>query len=132
MSSPSPTPVRAIYGFVLYLAAYVIFVVYVVWAYVPDTWLDAVGLSYWPQKYWAVAVPCYLCMLWVLAYPAWFGYIHLCTAPLDCMDLITDEFSQAPNRENIRDDNDTPPLADISISEVNRKLYLQEVIPEEH
>jgi len=25
MSSPSPTPVRAVYGFVLYLAAYVAF-----------------------------------------------------------------------------------------------------------
>lgn len=40
-------------------------------------------------RYWAVAVPCYLCMLWLLAYPAWFGYIHLCTAHLDSIDLIT-------------------------------------------
>lgn len=123
MSSPSPTPIRAIYGFVLYLAAYVIFVVYVVWAYVPDGWLDAIGLSYWPQKYWAVAVPCYLCMLWLLAYPAWFGYIHLCTAHLDSTDLIRDEFTQAPRKDILSKDS-TPPLADISISEVNRGLYL--------
>ncbi|XP_060607052.1 phosphatidylinositol N-acetylglucosaminyltransferase subunit P-like [Ruditapes philippinarum] len=124
MSSPSPTPVRAIYGFILYLAAYVIFVVYIVWAYVPDVLLEAVELSYLPQKYWAVAVPCYLCMLWLLAYPAWFGYIHLCTAPLDSTDLISDEYSQVPNTKSVICAESTPPLADISISDVNRKLYL--------
>ncbi|KAL4233399.1 phosphatidylinositol N-acetylglucosaminyltransferase gpi19 [Mactra antiquata] len=123
MSSPSPTPVRAIYGFVLYLAAYVFFVVYVVWAYIPDAWLDAIGLSYWPQKYWAVAVPCYICVLWVLAYPAWFGYIHIITARLDSIDLITDEFAPL-HQEDTKQTGTTPPLSDISISVVNRRLYL--------
>lgn len=125
MSSPSPTPVRAIYGFVLYLTAYVVFVVYIVWAYVPDAWLDAIGLTYWPQKYWAVAIPCYLCVVWLLAYPAYFGYILLCTAPLDSADLLTDDFSQVPSDEDLPEGSN-PPLADIHISEVSRMLYLQE------
>lgn len=123
MSSPSPTPVRAVYGFVLYLAAYVGFVVYVIWAYVPDEWLEAVGITYFPQKYWAVAVPFYLCVAFLLAFPAYFGYICLCTPRPDSLDLITDDFKPSPNLENLPE-GAAPPLADLSISEVNKKLYM--------
>lgn len=123
MSSPSPTPVRAIYGFVLYLAAYIAFVVYVIWAYLPDTWLEAIGLSYFPQKYWALAVPCYLCVLWVLAFPAWLGYIHLCTPALDSTDLIVDDYSPTLSKKELAEEY-SQQLADIPISEVNRQLYL--------
>jgi hypothetical protein len=34
--SPSPTPERAVYGFVLYLLSTVFFFVYVLWLVVPD------------------------------------------------------------------------------------------------
>lgn len=125
MSSPSPTPVRAIYGFVLYLAAYVGFVVYVVWAYIPSSWLDAIGLTYWPQKYWAVAIPCYLCVLWVLSYPAWLAYIHICTEPLDSLNIVTDEFSTSTYKEPPREGS-SQPLRDLHISDVNKLLYLDD------
>jgi len=42
-------------------------VIYLIWAYVPDAWLYAVGLTYWPQKYVKfVHLPSSFCVLCVL------------------------------------------------------------------
>ena len=42
--SPSPTPERAVYGFVLYLLSTVAFFVYVFWLVVPDSILQVINL----------------------------------------------------------------------------------------
>lgn len=44
--SPSPTPERAVYGFVLYLLSTVIFFVYCLWLAVPDSVLQVLHF-YW-------------------------------------------------------------------------------------
>merc|ERR1712025_1370517 len=36
---------------------------YLVWALVPDSYLELAGLDFLPQKYWAVAVPIYVSVL---------------------------------------------------------------------
>jgi len=57
---PSPTPQRALYGFVLYLFSFVFFGSYCVWAFVPDSILHRIGLTDLPQKYWALTLPALL------------------------------------------------------------------------
>ncbi|KAK3101404.1 hypothetical protein FSP39_003326 [Pinctada imbricata] len=87
--SPSPSPERAIYGFVLYLIAYVIFGMYVIWAFVPLSYLNMVGLTYWPQKYWAIAFPTYLCVTFLLSYVCYMGLVCLRTTSMDSVHSIT-------------------------------------------
>lgn len=56
--TPAPTPDRAVYGFALYLLFGTLFVVYVIWAFVPQFILeDMLGLTYLPDKYFALYVP---------------------------------------------------------------------------
>ncbi|KAH9489933.1 hypothetical protein Btru_038294 [Bulinus truncatus] len=121
--SPSPTPQRAIYGFVLYLSSFMGFGLYIVWAYIPDEWLYSIGLTYWPQKYWAVALPVYLCMAIVLSYIAYTGLILIKTAALTNGSTISDKYSNYKDISRTNPDS-IPPLRDMDISVVNHLLYL--------
>lgn len=56
--TPAPTSARGIYGFVFYLLFSTMFIFYVFWTFVPLTILeDTLGLTYLPDKYFAVIVP---------------------------------------------------------------------------
>ncbi|GFY07665.1 phosphatidylinositol N-acetylglucosaminyltransferase subunit P [Trichonephila clavipes] len=121
--SPAPTSTRSVYGFVLYITNYTLLLIYLIWAYIPTPWLHALGLTYWPQKYWAVAIPVYICccilIFALLLYP---GINLMMTPDLSSIQTITDEHARTP-KPAVRDS--IPPIYDIPISEVCHKLYLK-------
>lgn len=46
-------------------------VAYLAWALIPDRYLDAMGVTYRPSKYWAVAVPTWACVALFVAASAY-------------------------------------------------------------
>lgn len=122
--SPFPSPERGIYGFVLYLTSYVCFAIYLIWAYVPTPYLHAVGLYYWPHKYWAIAGPCILCLLVVLLVLGFVLINYFSLPSATSLSNIRDNYSISSTNADIHREGSIPPLRDLSISEVNRILYL--------
>ena len=95
-NNPSPSPERAIYGFVFYLIAYFLLFVYVIWAVVPHQWLEVIELTYWPQRYWAIAVPVIGSFLAIFA-PLFYLYKCITMTPyIDSLTTVTGKFSFHP------------------------------------
>lgn len=64
--TPAPTASRAVYGFALFLSFKLIFIMYLIWAIVPECYFEMIGITFLPQRYWAVAVPIFLLTVLVI------------------------------------------------------------------
>ncbi|KAI9481493.1 MAG: PIG-P-domain-containing protein [Benjaminiella poitrasii] len=124
------TPAYEYYGFVMYLSSFVAFVIYLIWSYVPDEILHRLGITYYPNRYWALAIPVWLMtFVWFIFFS--FMAINLMnTAPFDSISCITDEHANLMSLDNELDVNQPsdwiPELQDIPISLVNKFLYQEE------
>ncbi|CEP10069.1 hypothetical protein [Parasitella parasitica] len=121
------TPAYEYYGFAMYLASFVALGIYLIWAYVPDEILHSLGITYYPNRYWALAIP-----IWLMTF-VWFIFISFMTinlmntAPLYHIDCITDEHANIMKLDNQlvsdRPSDWIPELHDIPIGLVNKFLY---------
>jgi len=88
-------PTYEYYGFALYLASSAAFLLYLVWAYVPSPLLHQMGIHYYPNRWWALAVPCWLVVLVVYIYVALASYnTRYLTLPLSSCENLVDETAQ--------------------------------------
>ncbi|PBC32377.1 phosphatidylinositol N-acetylglucosaminyltransferase subunit P [Apis cerana] len=120
--TPAPYGPRSVYGYVLYISSNMLFLLFLIWAVIPDQILYELGLTYWPSKYWAIAIP-----IWALTALAIFAFIiypaiNLSMTPdINDITTITDKYS-CQKKETIP--GGIPPVYDIPITKVCRKLYL--------
>ncbi|KAI0020760.1 PIG-P-domain-containing protein [Xylariomycetidae sp. FL0641] len=85
-------PTYEYYGFVLYLFSSLTFLIYLLWAYLPSPFLHALGIYYYPNRWWALAVPAFIVMLIVYIYVALAAYnTEVLTLPLSDLETIVDE-----------------------------------------
>lgn len=88
-------PTYEYYGFALYLGSSAAFLMYVLWAYVPAPMLHQMGIHYYPNRWWALAVPCWLVVLVIYIYVALASYnTRYLTLPLSSCENLVDECAQ--------------------------------------
>ncbi|GAA5918165.1 hypothetical protein JCM1841_005283 [Sporobolomyces salmonicolor] len=78
-----PAPTVESQGFVLYIGSLVAYVVFLVWAFVPEEWLEWTGVEWYPMREWALLVPSWIVMLVVYIYAGYFFLNMSNTPPLD-------------------------------------------------
>jgi phosphatidylinositol glycan class P protein len=68
---------------------------YILWAYVPAPMLHQMGIYYYPNRWWALAIPCWLIALIVYIYVALASYnTGYLTLPLNSIENLVDECAQ--------------------------------------
>ncbi|CAN7997418.1 unnamed protein product [Ixodes hexagonus] len=124
--TPAPLPSRAIYGYVLFVSCYLGLALYIFWAYVPSVWLRAMGITYFPDKTWALALPTAFIVAVILfgtcLYPS---VILLATPRLDDITTVTDSHAVYVYHKPVPE-GAIPPIRDLHISAVCKKLYMND------
>ncbi|KAJ0961786.1 hypothetical protein J5N97_029614 [Dioscorea zingiberensis] len=97
-------------------------VIYQVWAYVPESWLQSVGINYYPNKYWVLAFPVFLMVTVVLMLVFYLGLNFMATPPPTSFNTMFDEHSREPSSSIVSRRLDQPiePISDIGIDNTNK------------
>ena len=81
-----------IYGFVAWIGTHLCYAVFLLWAYLPEHVLHGLGVTYYPSKYWAVAVPCHLLVSLAAVYLLYWFVNMMRLPPLESFHNILDEY----------------------------------------
>lgn len=84
-------PTYEYYGFMLYVISLAAFLLYIFWSFAPARVLEAVGLSYYPSRWWSLALPSYLVVVVCYIFVALAGYnTSVLTFPLGALETVVD------------------------------------------
>lgn len=116
------------YGFVAWTSTSVVFVLYVLWALLPDEYIVWLGVEWYPSREWTLLLPAYSIVVVLLTYFVYFAIAIACTPAFSDPSTFIDTKAHLPaldaNQHFKHADPDAiPELYDIPIGIVNRVVY---------
>lgn len=111
-----------LYGFIVSVLAQLTCVVWVIWAFVPDSILRSWGIYYFPSKWWAVALPIWFTILLLTVVIASFIFQLILAPKMNDIEVLGDSCATCYDAPYF-DDYDMPAVHDMSVSFVNSLLY---------
>ncbi|KAG0706955.1 PIG-P [Suillus ampliporus] len=116
------------YGFVAWTSTSVVFVLYVLWALLPDEYIVWLGVEWYPSREWALLLPAYSIVLVLLTYSVYFSIAIARTPPFSDPSTLIDTKAHLPAlnaNQYVKhaDPGAIPELYDIPIGLVNRVVY---------
>ncbi|KAJ7108710.1 PIG-P-domain-containing protein [Mycena epipterygia] len=118
------------YGFVAWTSTSFLYCVYILWALLPDAYIQWLGIEWYPSREWAVLFPAYSVVLGLLTYFVYFALALFGTPSFSDMSSIIDSRAHLPPVNQERNPylayakkDVVPELYDIPIGLVNRVTY---------
>ncbi|KAF7980542.1 hypothetical protein HWV62_37683 [Athelia sp. TMB] len=117
------------YGFVAWTSTYILFVLYLLWAILPDEYIVWLGVDWYPSREWALLIPAYSVVVCFLTYFTYFALAIAATPSFSDMSTITDSRAHFPSTFDPNPyvaqghPDAIPELYDIPIGMVNRVAY---------
>lgn len=90
---------KSIFSFVAWISSIFVYLCFIGWAFLPEETLHYIGITYYPSRYYAVALPSYLILLFILSGIGYIGYNLTITLEPENRETIRDKSSnvlQAP------------------------------------
>ncbi|KAK9452162.1 PIG-P-domain-containing protein [Limtongia smithiae] len=116
-------PEREYFGFALYVSSTFAFIIYILWAFLPQSVLHGLKIYYYPSRWWALAFPSFSVMLVVYIYIALVSYnVEILTPGLDELRTLTDEYAVI-SQDDAHLWKSTDGVWDLPIESVNYVLY---------
>jgi hypothetical protein len=75
------------YSFVAWISTFIVYLCFLCWAFLSDSMLQYLGITYYPSRYYAVALPAYFLVVYALTAVCYIGWNMMNT--LDPEDLGT-------------------------------------------
>ncbi|CAE6397985.1 hypothetical protein RSOLAG22IIIB_01476 [Rhizoctonia solani] len=116
------------YGFVAWATTAILWFIYVFWALLPDSIIRSMGITWYPNREWALLIPSYAVFLALFTYFTYFALAIYATPSYSDIRSITDEHAHnrpMGNTNLLAPDSWTrvPQVHDLPIGIVNRVLY---------
>jgi len=86
-------------AFVAWICTHLCYTLFILWAYLPDPVLNDLGVTYFPSKYWAVAMPCHVLVSFAIMYLLYWFYNLMRLPQLRAFQNVMDEYSKAPDEK---------------------------------
>jgi len=88
------------YAFISWIASISVYIVFVFWAFAPSQVLHSIGLIYYPNRYWAVALPSYIIVASILVGLTYIGINMMSTFDPQDLRTVTDDQSRYSTETN--------------------------------
>jgi len=87
-----------VYGFVGWISSSAVLGLYVAWACVPSSVLDALGITYYPSRYWVIAVPVWLSIGMIVYLAGYHAANFLQANDPDSINNLVDRHTLVPSQ----------------------------------